>query len=236
MGWGPADYRYTIYPQQYVIAPPARRGLSFSREELKHILLSCGALIAAFSLAFLNPLFGTLPPPAGIAEVVLGAAVAVLTGFFLHELAHKVVAQRYGAWAEFRSSRTGLIFAIVTGLLGIVFAAPGAVYIAGPLTRNQNGKVSVVGPFTNFVLGLAFLGAWLGVRGAGGGDIMGYVRSVFFLTAYINVFLGGFNMIPIPPLDGQKVLAWNPAVWIALLVGIGAVFVFVFLPRLFFGP
>ena len=235
-GWGQRDYSYAIYPQPYVIAPPGRRGVRFSQEELKHILLSCGALIVAFSLAFLNPLFGgPLPTTRGIAEVVLGASVAVLTGFFLHELAHKIVAQRYGAWAEFRSSRSGLVLAIVTGLMGIVFAAPGAVYIAGPLSREQNGKVSVAGPFTNFVLGLVFLGGWIGIRGLSGGDLVGYVRSVLYLTAYINVFLGGFNMIPVPPLDGSKVIRWNPAIWIAVLVGIAAVFVVVFLPALFFG-
>ena len=108
-------------------------------------------------------------------------------------------------------------------------------YIAGPLSREQNGKVSVAGPFTNFVLGLVFLGGWIGIRGLSGGDLVGYVRSVLYLTAYINVFLGGFNMIPVPPLDGSKVIRWNPAIWIAVLVGIAAVFVVVFLPALFFG-
>jgi Zn-dependent protease len=30
---------------------------------------------------------------------------------------------------------------------------------------------------------------------------------------YINLFLAGFNMLPIPPFDGEKVLKWNPIIW-----------------------
>jgi len=223
MGWGPSEYRYTVTPP-YRIAPPARRGIRFSPEEYKHIALAVGALIVAFTLAFLNLVTGgPLPTTRTIAQVAIAATVAVVTGFFLHELAHKVLAQRYGAWAEFRSSRTGLIFAIVTGLIGIVFAAPGAVYIAGPLTREQNGKVSLVGPLMNFLVALGFLGAWILVRGNLAGEIGFYLAGILFFTAYINAFLGVFNLLPIPPLDGSKVLAWNPAVWAAAIVGMGAV-------------
>jgi Zn-dependent protease len=233
MGWGPSDYRYTLFPQRFVIAPPARRGLRFSPDEYRHIAMAVGALIVAFTLAFLSPFGGGGPlTPGLITQVALGATLAVLTGFLLHELAHKAVAQRYGAWAEFRSNRMGLLFAILTGVIGIVFAAPGAVYISGPLTRGQNGRVSLAGPLTNLVLGLGFTLAWLGA------EILGasFLAGLLFFTAYINVFLGGFNMIPIPPLDGQKVLAWNPAIWIAAIAAIGFVFIGFFLPGLLIPP
>jgi len=236
MSWGPRDSAYPAYPQPYVINAPARRGLRFSPEEYKHILLACGALIAAFTLSFLSPLGGGGPITVARAlPILLGATLAVVTGFFLHELMHKVVAQRYGAWAEFRSNRSGLILAIVTGLFGIVFAAPGAVYIAGPLTREQNGRVSLAGPLTNFVIGLAFTGAWLALalNGFLTTEFGPYLSAVTFFPAYINVFLGAFNMVPIPPLDGSKVLAWNPAIWIAALAAIAIVFVGFFLPGLF---
>ena len=224
MGWGPRDGAYPVHPQPYVITPPVRRGLRFSREEYKHILLACGALIAAFTISFVSPIFGgPLPPVRDIARILLGATVAVLTGFLLHELMHKVVAQRYGAWAEFRSSRTGLLFAIFTAFLGIVFAAPGAVYIAGPLTREQNGRVSLSGPLTNFLVALAFTGAWFAVALAGvlSGDIKYYIGGILFFTGYINAFLGVFNMLPIPPLDGSKVLAWNVVIWVLSIVPMG---------------
>jgi Zn-dependent protease len=243
MSWGPRDSAYPVYPQPYVVTAPALRGLRFSPVEYKHILLACGALIAAFTLSFLSPLGGGGPVTVTKAvRILLGATLAVVTGFFLHELMHKVVAQRYGAWAEFRSNRSGLILAILTGIFGIVFAAPGAVYIAGPLSREQNGRVSLAGPLTNFVIGLAFTGVWLALalNGVLATEFGEYISAVTFFPAYINVFLGAFNMVPIPPLDGSKVLAWNPAIWIAALAAIAIVFLGFFLPGFFlpllFGP
>ena len=36
--------------------------------------------------------------------------------------------------------------------------------------------------------------------------------------AIINLWLGLFNMLPIGPLDGKKVFAWNPKIWAGLFV------------------
>ena len=223
-GWGPSTYRYTLDPTEYYLTPPARRGLRFSREEYKHILLACGALIFAFSMSLLGFFFRPVAPSTReIVLVVTGSTVAVLTGFLLHELMHKVLAQRYGAWAEFRSNRMGLLFAVVTGFFGIVFAAPGAVYIAGSLNPRQNGQVSLAGPMTNLALGTGFLGASLAL-GTPTSDALAYLQGIFILVAYINVFLGGFNLLPVPPLDGSKVFRWNIGIWAAALAATVAVF------------
>ncbi len=227
---GGRGYSYSPYPPPYLITPPARRGLRFSPEEFKHIAMAVGALIAAFTISFVSPVFGgPLPATPEIARILIGSTVAVLTGFLLHELMHKAVAQRYGAWAEFRSSRTGLMMAIFTAFLGIVFAAPGAVYVAGPLTREQNGRVSLAGPLTNLAVALAFTGLGLALVPFLTGDIRFYVGGILFFTGYINAFLGVFNMLPIPPLDGSKVLAWNVGIWAVTIVGMGALFALYFL-------
>ena len=222
MGWTPRAYPYAGIPP-YVITPPSRRGLRFSPEEYKHILLAVGALTAAFTLSFLSPLGGgTAVTTKRILQVVLGSVVAVVTGFLLHELSHKAVAQRYGAWAEFLRHEAGLLFALVTAVIGIVFAAPGAVYIAGPLSRGQNGRVSLAGPLTNFVVALSFTGALFALVPRMTGDLLYFVGGILFFSGYINAFLGVFNMLPIPPLDGSKVLAWNVAIWAIAIVGMGA--------------
>ncbi|HLA47372.1 MAG TPA: site-2 protease family protein [Thermoplasmata archaeon] len=226
---GPRESRASLFSAPYVtIHPPPRRGIRFSKEELRHIVMASGALITAFTLAFLDPLRRTFTA-GGALQIAVSATVAVLTGFLLHELAHKVLAQRYGAWAEFRSSPGGLVLAVFTGVLGFVFAAPGAVYIAGSLSKGQNGRVSLAGPLTNFAIALAFLGSFLAFRPFLGGGLAGWVGTILYFTAYINLFLGGFNMIPIPPLDGSKIIAWNRTVWILTLIAIGAVFVGVLL-------
>src|SRR2546421_655975 len=108
------------------------------------------------------------------------------------------------------------------GHILLACGAPGAVYVAGPLTREQNGRVSLVGPLTNFVIALVFTGAGFAVVGFPPGDVRFYVGGILFFTGYINAFLGVFNMLPIPPLDGSKVFRWNIAVWAVSIVGMGS--------------
>lgn len=60
--------------------------------------------------------------------------------------------------------------------------------------------VGLAGPFTNFVL--AALAAMILNLGIVGGTLADYV----FMFVYINVGIFVFNMIPIPPLDGSRLL------------------------------
>lgn len=194
----------------YVVRVPRGYGrLRFSKEEIPHILLSVGVLTLAFAIVFSS----FVASQAGEGMVVgfiysLGLSLLiVLTGFFLHEMAHKYVAQRYGAWAEFRSYHFGLIMALVFSFLGFVFAAPGAVYIQGAITRKQNGYISLAGPATNLGVGGVFMGAWLMAPD------LGLLTTVLFLLGTVNGLFAVFNMLPIPPLDGSKVLRWNPLIY-----------------------
>ena len=139
--------------------------------------------------------------------------VAVGAGFILHELAHKYVAIHYGAHAEFRMWREGLIFAIILAFtIGIVFAAPGAVYVMGrSITTRQNGIISLAGPVTNLAIVLAF-GMLYGLL-----NPAGFLKALIAYTMQINFFLAAFNMLPIFPLDGSKVFAWNKGIWLVTI-------------------
>jgi Zn-dependent protease len=197
-----------MYDPNTIYIPPGYGKISFSRIELQNILLAVGALTLAFTLLFtLHSWIGGLSGLSGVAFAFVISLVAVLTGFMLHEFAHKVIAQRNGAWAEFRAYPLGLMLAVVSGLFGIIFAAPGAVYIQGMINRKQNGLISIVGPLVNLVIGLSFLslGLWMNV---------GILAVALYLIGWINITLAFFNMLPIPPLDGYKVLKWNLPVYI----------------------
>src|SRR2546428_11783444 len=67
---------------------------------------------------------------------------AVGAGVGLQEIIHNFVAQRYGLWAEFRYNLRGLLLAFVFAFFGFIFGAPGATWISGTVTSEQNGRIS----------------------------------------------------------------------------------------------
>ncbi|MEK6901119.1 MAG: metalloprotease [Nanoarchaeota archaeon] len=140
-------------------------------------------------------------------------------GFLLHELAHKVVAQRYGCTAEFRAFDQMLFLALgLAFVIGFIFAAPGAVMISGNVTRRENGLISMAGPMTNFVLGTIFLGLSF---------LLPAISMVWRTGFFINMWLGLFNMIPFGNFDGIKIFHWNKLVW-GVMVAFGIFFTFVY--------
>ncbi|HWM52323.1 MAG TPA: hypothetical protein VNP71_04080, partial [Thermoplasmata archaeon] len=148
------------------------------------------------------------------------ALVAVASGVGLHEISHKIVAQRYGHWAEFRYSLRGLAMSFVFAFFGFLIGAPGATMVSGNVTRDQNGRISAAGPMSNLVIGTAFmLAAAAIVRTSSLTNLPAIFVTIILVNAwYLNVILAGFNMIPILPFDGSKVWAWNKAVYAGILV------------------
>ncbi|MFB6138701.1 MAG: metalloprotease [Halobacteriaceae archaeon] len=196
-------------------------GLTFSARELRDLLVAWLALGLAFAL-FFDPA-AVLGVRTGGSAAVADAAVAVVASlgtvgvaFVVHELAHKVVAVRFGQVAAFRADYGMLALAVVGGLAGFVFAAPGAVVHRGRLTDRQAGLVALAGPAVNLALvavfaPLALVAPAVGVRGV-----------------QVTLLLAAFNMAPVGPLDGRTVLDWSLAVHLPVtaVAGAGAVAAF----------
>ena len=192
----------------------------FSRTEVQHLTQATLALSLALAFMSVQGIFGALAEPE---MFVLGGIVyliALAPAFLLHEIAHKVVARKYGCWAEFRASPSGLRFGVMlAAILGIVFMAPGAVMVAGHTTRSQFGKIALAGPVTNVVLW--FLGLIAILLGAAE-NIVGEVILKPWLWG--NAALGLFNMLPFGPLDGKKIKTWSiPVFWIWLIICVSLV-------------
>jgi Zn-dependent protease len=143
---------------------------------------------------------------------LLLAIAAGSTGFIAHEMAHKLAARRLGYWAEFRIWPTGLLLSLVTSLAGFLFAAPGATVVEGmgPTDVQGWGRVAVAGPVSNLLFAAGFYSASLATFGSDW--ITG--EALLFL-AMINTLFATFNLLPIDPLDGAKVLRWGVGRWIA---------------------
>ena len=188
----------------------------FKREK-RDLAISWLTLSAAFALV-LGGFFNLF----SFAQGFIISAVGVGTAFIFHELAHRQVAIKFGAQAEYRAWKTGLILTILLPLLTMgkfLFAAPGAVYIYGPnITRKENGIISAAGPVTNLVLGIIFFILTLLFPITSTGFSIGLV---FLYGQIINFWLGLFNMLPIPPLDGSKIIRWDVRIWAVLLAALG---------------
>lgn len=176
---------------------------STSRRELVDLLKAWIALSVVFAILLSDRNFG-----ARFAGALGIAAIAVGVGFLFHELAHKIVAQRYGCFAEFRSFDHMLLLALFFSFLGFVFAAPGAVMINGQVTRRENGLISLAGPLMNIAAALVFFAL---------SGVMPVFRVMWDYGFQINSWLAVFNLIPFWVLDGRKVWEWDKLVWVGAM-------------------
>jgi len=184
--------------------------MEFTKKELRDLFLAWLILSLAFALIFagtqniLSYYFLT---------ILLISGLTAGIGFVLHELMHKFVAQRYKLKAEFRALYKMLFLGLAMSVFGFIFIAPGAVFIRGFLTKERNGKISIAGPLTNMVLALVFLIPFLLI------ETSGTLNLFLSLGFRINALLGAFNMIPVMPIDGAKILQWNKTIyWITLTI------------------
>lgn len=147
----------------------------------------------------------------GFAREFAIAGITVGIGFLLHELSHKIVAQRYGCAAEFRSDDMMLLVAfLMATFLGFVFIAPGATVIAGRVKLDQAGKIAIAGPVVNLVIAMAFVLMIL--------SPVEIAKEIGTKGYFINVFLAAFNLIPFWILDGKKIWDWNKLIWFGTMV------------------
>jgi Zn-dependent protease len=218
----------------------------FSNIEKYNLRLAMGAFTLALGFMSVRGISGisNLGMETWAITLLLSMPVMLLAvgpAFLLHEIGHKIIAKKNGCWAEFRADPKGLQFGVILSFfLGFLFMAPGAVMVAGLVTRRQNGHIAVAGPLTNFALFLIGIPLWtiiLGLSGAfelssvpllsdgskayvSGGSIiwqsMMIDAGIWWISA--NLILGLFNMIPWGPLDGLKVKDWNETAFYSVLL------------------
>jgi len=162
--------------------------IRFSRTEIKHLLLAT-FLVLLVGMSLNNYRY-----------ISFEFLVIFIISFLFHELAHKFLANFYGSWAEFRTELYGLIVTAISAIpfMPFKFIAPGAV-IVGISDNEKLGKVALIGPMTNLVMGFLFL-------------LLSYLYpfSIYFsIGASFNAWISMFNLLPFGVLDGQKIFNWN---------------------------
>ena len=168
--------------------------------------------------------------PDQILQVLVGFVVFVFS-VVVHENAHGIAAERYGDPTARMMGRITMnplphidpvgsiilpLLAFVSGIPFIGWAKPVPVNSANlknPIVHNA--YVAAAGPASNFLLAIAGTLLYIvvllfykhipGLAESGANSLI-FFRALFTSMILINLVLGIFNLIPIPPLDGHWIL------------------------------
>lgn len=155
-----------------------------------------------------------------ILATILIIAVPLFMGIIFHEVSHGYVAYRLGDPTARNAGRLSLNpvrhidplgTVIFPGIL-ILLKSPFLFGWAKPVPINPSYfeeprkgifLVSLAGPVSNFVLAAACYLLFIMLQPAQGGAVFTFI----WFGIYINILLGVFNLFPVPPLDGSKLIA-----------------------------
>ena len=178
-----------------------------------------GPLLEIFSL-----IFSGNPSQQQIISCVLSVfsvLVIIFVVFPIHECAHGLMAKILGDDTAERQGRLTLnpfahidpFGALAMFICRIGWAKPTPVNIRNCTKVKQRTALaltSLAGPLANILLSyiLIIIAKIVLVSSVGNvSDVVLYVVMALCYTATINVFLGVFNLIPIPPFDGFNILS-----------------------------
>jgi len=149
-------------------------------------------------------------------EIFVWLIPFLLVSLVLHELAHAYAATWLGDPSPRADGRLSVnpivhldplgtaMFAITALVSDFIFGWAKPVMVSPRYFRRPQidmALVAVAGPATNLLLALGCV-AWL-IHGS----LEGTLEEVVIRAFEVNVVLGIFNLIPIPPLDGSRIVA-----------------------------
>ncbi len=208
-----------------------RRNRRFSAQERKDLGISI-LLVSLVAISLQAGAFnvGGIPFVSGVQAVLTAISsgywwvpaatiVMFLAVYLVHEMAHKFMAQHFGMWAEFRMTMQGYYLSAIAIIFAIPIFGTGAVFTSGAHSREEDGLVNFVGPFSNFVFAasLAMLAITILPTLS---DPLYVLHFLLLMGIALNAFIGLFNMIPFQPFDGGTIYAWNKRLWALLTVAL----------------
>lgn len=154
--------------------------------------------------------------------------IILIFSVMIHEVAHGAVALAYGDDTAKRDNRLNLnpinhIDPFGSIILPLILAIPALFGIqpiiigwAKPVPvdmqkvkakdiRKASAVISFAGPLSNLIIAFIFVGALTFTLSS---PLSAPINQTFIGIAVINIILAVFNLIPIPPLDGSKILAY----------------------------
>ena len=159
-------------------------------------------------------------------SIFMGVCVSAFVVFCvmpIHEYSHALVATKLGDQTARLSGRLTLNpmahispwGAIMILLVGFGYAKPVPVNVRNTKMKNKKvamALIALAGPLSNLIIGfLSVMVRYIIIIAASkhGGEMTTaiFALNIFFqYSAIININLAVFNLIPIPPLDGSRIL------------------------------
>ena len=154
------------------------------------------------------------------APTIIARMVVLLLAFTIHELAHAVSADYLGDPTPRRMGRITLnpishldpIGTLLLLVSGFGWAKP---VMVQPFNLRGNPRTSMAlvaaaGPLSNIIMAILFVIPvrlnMVGLQFQSGGGILPSFEFLLFQLIWINIILALFNLLPIAPLDGSKIL------------------------------
>ena len=154
---------------------------------------------------------------------LIASIIILLVAFPLHEFAHAWTATQFGDDTPRLNGRLTLnplahldvLGSLLLLVAGFGWAKPVPV---NPYTLERRSPaalmwVSLAGPLTNFLLAILAAAIRLGLslvteKFALSAGVLPFINQVLVIFIYINLLLALFNMIPLAPLDGEKIASY----------------------------
>lgn len=165
-----------------------------------------------------------IPDLSSVAFSVSTWIFPVLVAVVLHELAHGVVADRMGDPTARLAGRLSLNPIRHIDPVGTIFLPGFLLLISSPFMlgwakpvpvnsynlprpRQSMAVVAAAGPATNFVLAFMALIALSQISPSlGSQQLIEWLSTTLWNTVFFNLVLGVFNLLPVPPLDGGRII------------------------------
>lgn len=141
--------------------------------------------------------------------------IAIVVSLVLHEFSHAVTADLLGDRTARNSGRLTLNPLAHLEIFGLLMIFFGPIGWARPVPVNPSNfrwprlgmiVTALAGPASNFVLACLFLFIYR-VQFLSGSGSAGFLSNLVWIAALVNINLCIFNLIPLPPLDGSRVVA-----------------------------